>query len=706
MHERPSLKQVIPVMFLIFCLALAGVPPASSLALTPAGGAAALAEEALQVQVPQMLPVFRLARPQVSANTAQLLTDNFNNIIPTVVITETSHAGTPFYMAFSSRNGSVLEQYAGNGGFFAFNADLAFEETPANLDYGPYTICNFLQSKKLFPPDTPPSSRECVGQNLNYINKPIFQTTLASPEAQAGFNILKDNATSTTEVIGEIWQVPLAVDVGPYLHEQSIYIPLGGPGGHLSLLLTGYDDRPALDNNLPGLQAIAQPAFNLNKILIGLYPVIMPQAARALAEASLLSALPGAVLDLGEPELIYYVEDPAEVQEAMPPVWYFPDATAIVGEEEINLRGFTVPAVEGFHPEVEITSPENGKFIMPGASVQINASITGGEAPYTYTLQLEDGTVIASGTTAGASLTFPSGPLPEDTRPEETGIFLTLLVEDANGGAGFDTLTLNTASDNLFLPLIGRESGSLVSSMQANLSLEPSAVRTMGVEWIRYYNGYGSNLPGTQPDGTGFYNWLIGQGWQGKFHWKNNDAWEKDWRDCTLGGIDCTSGVDRAEFVYFAGHGSPAKLHFGVVKDSTSFNAANARFQNVRWAGFATCQTLRAGPYVAPGNPPLTNWINSFQGSYMLLGFHSNMADVAFGPRLIQNAIKWPLIPQRSIRQAWSLTALQMNAGTWAYMYARSTTFNPVNMILPTSTSSLPPLQRSTIIEYRWVWGN
>jgi hypothetical protein len=705
MQERPSMQKVFAVFFLIFCLAFAGAPPASSLARTPTA-VTPPDENNSSPAIPDTLPVFRLLRPQVSGHTAQLLTDNFNNIVPTAIITDTSHAGTPFYMAFSSRSGSVLEQYAGNGGFFAYNADLAFEETPANLDYGASTICAFLQSKKLFPPDTPPSSMGCAGQELNYINRRIHLTTLAAPEAQAGFNILKDNVTSNTEVIGQIWQVPLAVDVGPYLHEQSIYIPLGGPGGHLSLLLTGYDDRPELDSNLPGLQAIAQPAFQLNKILIGLYPVIMPQDAATSAEAQLMSALPGAVLNLGEPELIYYVEDPAVEQEAMPPVWYFPDATAMVGEEEINLRGFITPAVEGFHPEVEITSPANGIFALPGTSVQISAAISGGEAPYTYTLQLEDGTVIASGTTPGASFVFPSGPLPEDLRPEETGIFLTLMVEDANGGTGFDTLTLNTASENLFLPLIGRQALPQAASMLDYMPVEATAVRTMGAEWIRYYNGYGSNLPGTEPDGTGFYNWLTMLGWEGKFHWKNNDVWEKDWRDCSLGGVDCADGVDRAEFVYFAGHGSPAKLHFGTLKDSTAFYAANARFQNVRWAGFATCQTLRAGHYVAPGNPPLTNWINSFQGSYMLLGFHSNMADVAFGPRLIQNAMKFLFIPQKPIREAWALTAFQLNAGTYAYMYARSASFNPVNMLLPSSSSILPPLQRSTIIEYRWVWGN
>jgi hypothetical protein len=220
------------------------------------------------------------------------------------------------------------------------------------------------------------------------------------------------------------------------------------------------------------------------------------------------------------------------------------------------------------------------------------------------------------------------------------------------------------------------------------------------------YHNPKSNLSQTQPDAEGLYNWLGANGWQKSFDYGNDAAWEKDWRDCTLGGIDCTLGVDRAEFAYFSGHGSPSSWYFGVAKDYGGAWGGNARFQNVRWAAFSSCQTVRAGPYVGPGNPPLTDWFNSFKGSYMVLGFHSVMGDVPFGfsfgfnmQNILYNFFPWM---QPSIREAWVNTAFQMNAGKPAYLYAVGN-FDPVNFKLPPANSGpLPPL--TGIYQFRWVW--
>jgi hypothetical protein len=235
----------------------------------------------------------------------------------------------------------------------------------------------------------------------------------------------------------------------------------------------------------------------------------------------------------------------------------------------------------------------------------------------------------------------------------------------------------------------------------------------LGVEWFRYYNGTNPDLPGVPPDANGFYNHLAAAGWSGRFNYGNNAAWEKDWRDCGLGGIDCSIGVDRVQYAYFSGHGSAARIYFGVNKDAYSFFGGNARYQNLRWASFSSCQTLRAGPYVGPGNPPLTNWFNAFQGAYMLLGFHGNMADIAFGGPVADN-MRLPLLfgviplysAQRSVREAWTLTAFQMNAGKPAYLYAVGN-FNPVDFRLPDAVFNnyaTPPL--TGIYQYRWVWWN
>jgi hypothetical protein len=59
---------------------------------------------------------------------------------------------------------------------------------------------------------------------------------------------------------------------------------------------------------------------------------------------------------------------------------------------------------------------------------------------------------------------------------------------------------------------------------------------------------------------------------------------------------------------------------------------------------------------------------------------------------------------QRSIREAWVLTAFEMNAGKPAYLYARGN-FDPADFRLPDhlyNNYSTPPL--FGIYQYRWVW--
>ncbi len=96
----------------------------------------------------------------------------------------------------------------------------------------------------------------------------------------------------------------------------------------------------------------------------------------------------------------------------------------------------------------------------------------------------------------------------------------------------------------------------------------------------------------------------------------------------------------------------------------------------------------------------------------MLLGFNSNMADVAFGPRLVDNmrmpsflGITFPWA-QRTIREAWVQTAFQMNAGKPAYIYAVGTNgVNPADNKLPRSGD--PALPRPyPVASYHWVWWN
>lgn len=663
--------------------------------------------------LPAQLPVYSLSAPTVNITTTQSLGSLFSGIGAQMVMTDTSHASTPLFITGNPETGSLLEQYGASGGFFAFNPSRAFAEEPANLDYSPGVVCNFLSSNKLFPNDINPANTACNGQLLQYTNSLVYQTiiTPALPSGAPDFSSWDGiSAVSQTQVIAQLWQIPLEIDISKDtgIPGGRYAIPLTGPGGHLSLLLTGYDDSPPLDSELPGLQALAAPYHQRQRQLIGLFDAIQPAQAAAELKSQLQAMFPGAVINTGEPQIGYYVEDAAEPQEALLPVWTFPDATAIVDGEEVNLRGYHIPAVAGFLPEVSIISPPDGSPYSPNSALNLTAVMTTTTSPVlTYTLMLEGGTPILTGTTTGGEVTISVEPFPVGVRPEEPGFYLRLGVEDVNGGYAEDALQLvYVPPKDIFLPLVPQIFSAPPGGLASPAPASPTAVRTMGVEWVHYYRGTLPDLPGVPPDGNGFYSGLQSLGWSGRFKWTNDSAWAKDWKDCSLGGIDCSAGVDRAEFVYFAGHGSPARIYFGVNKDAYNARAEDARFQNVRWAGFASCQTLRAGPWVAPGNPPLSHWFNAFQGAYMLMGFHSNMADVHFGPRLVSNMRPITFFGitlfQRTIREAWVLTAFEMNAGKPAYLYAVSNTMNPVDYMLPDSSASLPPLLNIT--QYRWVW--
>ena len=222
------------------------------------------------------------------------------------------------------------------------------------------------------------------------------------------------------------------------------------------------------------------------------------------------------------------------------------------------------------------------------------------------------------------------------------------------------------------------------------------------------YGPGGSDLPGVVPDANGFKSGMLSYGWNSRFWWANASAWERDWRDCSLGGGDCTYGVDRADFVYYTGHGSNGGISLPSSVDSSWFPGNNARFSNIRWVGFSSCLTLRA-QWPTPGAEPIRNWFNSFKGAHMLLGFNSVMADIAFGGPLVDNmrmptflGIPFPWA-QRTIREAWVLTAFNMNAGKPAYIYAVGNGVNPVDNKLPRPTDALLP-RPYPVASWHWVW--
>lgn len=685
MIRKTFFNLIVSLSLLASMFALAG-PPA----------AAAIPNQSPPQQpqaLPLTMPVFAILPTLVNEDIIRGNAGMFNGIGATQVVTITIPGRLNNLWAVDPNSQDVVDQFDKTGGLFVENSTRAFAETEMTVNPTNADICMFLANHQLFPAnEVDPLYTNCR-QPAPYIVKQIHLST-----------VMPATGLGTNTMIGRLVQVPLSINIGVGAPN---FIPMGGPGGHLSLVLAGGPNTPSLDNMLPGLQALASPWYGRSRAPdpIGFYKTVPQPVAIQRFEAKFPKEMQ---VNAGTPEMVYYLGFPDTPQDALMPEWTFPDATAIISGTEVSLKDSTLPGVEGFAPQVSILSPTDGTVIMKGDPVSITFSVTGDKGPFTYTVSSDD-SVVTSGVTDGGTLTLNLGVLPAfDGRPE--GHILSVHAVNTFTQPGDDAVFLG-AVRSLYLPLLDRNAipglqSPMLATAAASAPAAPDATLRIGVEWVMNYHNPASNLSQTKPDAEGLYNWLGANGWQKSFNYGNDAAWEKDWRDCSLGGIDCTFGVDRAEFAYFSGHGSPSAWYFGVSKDYGGAWGGNARFQNVRWAAFSSCKTVRAGPYVGPGNPPLTDWFNSFKGSYMVLGFHSVMGDVPFGSNfgfnmknILYNFFPWM---QPSIREAWVNTAFQMNAGKPSYLYAVGN-FDPVNFKLPDANAGpLAPL--TGITQFRWVW--
>ncbi len=671
----------------------------------------------------ERLPVFRLTKITAGNDTTLQLGGVLEGIGRAATAANDTFNGKPRFLRLNEQNRTVLTQYAASGGFFAHAIDglnLAEPAGPVDEEAAKRLACQFLLGNNFTRRDGvlagnessnyPARTRAAPGTCDS--TKDFGRTTLIravqAPVSGAGLGQVSET------VVGVVVEVPIG-----FGGDQ--FVAIGGAGGHISLLFTATDATIApaanvsLDNAVPGLAAVAMPFFGRSLEFLDTVPVRSLAAARSDVEAQVRAAYPDSVINVPNPVLMYMVDDASREQTVLEPEAVFDDITATLPNGEvIALRSFSVPLTAtgsgGFGPSVAITGPASGSLFNAASPVNLTGTISDGAAPYTYEWLLGDGTLIGDPATLNAPGTVSrSVTLPAAVRENSPDVVTIILrVTDNNGVQREASVALTPDFSFTYIPVITRASGSPAAISGVELT---QTTYTFGVEgnWDYPPAGTGgADLPGVVPDVNGFRAGMLLTGYAQRFFWANGNAWERDWRDCSLGGIDCTLGVDRADFVYYAGHGGPGGISMASNKDSTWFSGSNARYQTLRWVGFASCQTLRVQGY-SPGNEPIRRWFNAFQGAHMLLGFNSNMADVAFGGQFVNN-MRMPSVlgidlpwAQLTIAQAWVKTAFDMNAGKPAYIYARSATANPLNDRLPKPGAAMPP-RPLPVTSYHWVW--
>ena len=719
--KRHSWSKIIGLS-LLFLSTLTFFSPNLSAQSPPAGAPIYITANGQRIRAGQMVPIFTLTPPSLNVDLVTGLAGRFSSLGRGGTVQQEVYNGNTRFLVGNEQTGTVLEQYGATGGFYLYNPSRAFGPNGGGAIDQPQlqqAACNFLNNTGLYL-----SVEGTIGFPPCIFNPDVFPTPV-------GTVTLEQMATQSVLHLGQSFSpttIGAMIRITPFIRTDrfggpTTPIPLGGPGGHVSLLFRTTDPAQemfSLDSSVPGLAAVAFPIYARSLHFTRLVPLADMQTLKNNIISQVQASFPNARgVNVPDPVLEYYLGDAAEPQEGLQPNFTFKniEVTGADGNSQI-LRDISLPAADsgtgGLTLAVSIQTPANGSAFDPGSAVNLTGAVTGGAGPYHYDWSLGDGAGLAQGDqTVAGSLPEVDAKLPAISHggtPQDVQVILK--VKDSEGTIRQAMISLKPAvAPALYLPLVLRSGPSSAENvLKETASVKEGPLQTngwrYGVEAGSDYPPYGpggSDLPGVIPDATGFKTSLTALGWSQAFNWWNNNAWEKDWRDCSFGGIDCTFGVDRADFVYYAGHGGAGGLSLPSSKDSSWFGGDKARFQQAKWVGFASCQTLRVQWPTYP--PPAFNWLSAFQGARVLVGFNSNMGDVAFGPRLVDN-IRAPffLWSQRTIIEGWVKTAFDMGAGKPAYIFITGNGTTTSIDRLPPSILQPVLLNPYPISYYTLVW--
>lgn len=189
---------------------------------------------------------------------------------------------------------------------------------------------------------------------------------------------------------------------------------------------------------------------------------------------------------------------------------------------------------------------------------------------------------------------------------------------------------------------------------------------SIGVEWVKQYNGLQGNLTNTKPQAEGFLNTLAATR---EFNWGDDLAWDQDFEEVGRGtptaGTD-TTWADHVDAVFFSGHGSPDRFYFGRKIDD-----AVAKNTEIRWGDLNLELVVLDACNVLEHDGVFDRWgWRCFAGLHYICGFHTVTGDEPDRGRLLAQYLNagW------TIREAW-IRAAQDTEGSdtqWAYLRANA----------------------------------
>ena len=212
--------------------------------------------------------------------------------------------------------------------------------------------------------------------------------------------------------------------------------------------------------------------------------------------------------------------------------------------------------------------------------------------------------------------------------------------------------------------LVGLASVSSFSISQQVLA--DCAGRCAAWEAVEEYNGTNSDLPKTVPEGQKFQSAIAKHSstWKTDFAWRDNNAWERDFKSTALGGSD-HAWADDVDLMLFAGHGNKNGFFFGVNQDDlmVHYDDATLGDKDLEWLIIDACQVLKndSGKWNRWGWPV-------FEGLHYVLSYSTNTFDKdSRGEDFAKYAMKYGW----RVKSSWvKATILSENGTTAAYMRA------------------------------------
>jgi hypothetical protein len=350
-------------------------------------------------------------------------------------------------------------------------------------------------------------------------------------------------------------------------------------------------------------------------------PIIPAEEARKACEA-----LYDADVRQGEPTLGYVLPALGAVETI------YPSYTCNPVSETSEQAQRQVPAVEGVGPKAAIEVSRNGE--------QINAHVAEAAGDGSVYKWSSSSTVLADN--EGEQIAYDRRPRGKTTGAET----VTLEVTDRNGLAATASVTL--AGDGHASAQTTAGGGGF-----GKLAIGPVDV---GIEQTV------DEWQCAQDSAIGFKSVMASKGIATAFDWRGFAAFEKDFKDASLGGWD-NYYVDNVDAQWYTGHGWSGGFTFKSAVDDTEITPGDARWGNgdLEWMQLESCQVLRD---TNGWHDYFGRWGGAVDGLHILNGFHTNAYCVGggtggtFASYLFPRKILWWTLPALTVRNAWAQMAI------------------------------------------------